>query len=183
MLNSITYQTSRVKSCQKGATLIVCMVILVIVTILGVGNIQNVTLEEKMAANLKNRNMAFQAAETALRHAESYLDNTAVLPSFNGSQVGLYAQYTGTSTLPPNWSELTWSASGATYSAPSGYSDEIGGVAEAPKYVIEKLESVAESTNIEAGQAEDNDEFYRITTRAVGGVSSAVVILQSIYKR
>lgn len=167
---------------QQGATLVICMIILVVVTILGVSNIQNVTLEEKMAANVKNRNMAFQSAETALRHAEDYLSNTAVLPAFDGSS-GRFEQFDTDSAKPINWSTTTWTSSAAKYSAPTGHQDEIGGVAVAPYYVIEKLDSLVANVELESGQVADDDEFYRITARAVGGSSTAVVILQSIYRR
>lgn len=171
------------KYSQKGATLIVCMIILVIITILGVGSIQDTTLEEKMAGNMKNRNMAFQAAETALRHAEEYLSETTILPGFDGTTTGLYAQIDTDSAKPITWSASKWLSDGVKYEAPSGHSDEIGGVAIAPYYVIEKLDSTIAGVELEASEAEDNDEFYRITARAVGGTDTAVVILQSIYRR
>jgi len=163
---------------QRGATLIVCMIILVVITFMGVSSIQDTTMEEKMAGNMKNRNMAFQAGESALRGAENYLNTTAILPNFDGSTTGLIAQVSGNTTSPDNWSDSQWTASAAAYSGGS-----IGGVAATPRYVIEKLNAVVENPAKEAGQAKDTDEFYRVTARAVGGTSTSVVIVQSIYKR
>ncbi len=163
---------------ERGATLIICLIILVVITFLGVGSIQDTTMEEKMAGNMKNRNMAFQAGETALRDAEDYLNTTVILPDFDGTTTGLIAQISGSTTTPNHWSSSQWGSSAMQYRG-----DDILGVAEKPRYVIEKLESVAESASLEVGQAVDNDEYYRITARAVGGTTTSQVILQSIYKR
>ena len=162
---------------QHGATLIVCMIILIVITFLGVGSIQDTTMEEKMAGNMKNKNMAFQAGESALRFAEDYLNTTSILPDFDGTTLGLIDQIPGNTSTPDSWSDSQWTASGAVYSATTL------GVAGDARYVIEKLDSIAAKPDKEAGQAMDTDEFYRITARAVGGTSTSVVIVQSIYKR
>lgn len=52
---------------QKGVVLITGLVFLVMMTILGVTAMQNTVLEERMAGNLRDENLAFQAAEAALR--------------------------------------------------------------------------------------------------------------------
>ncbi len=165
---------------QHGATLVVCMIILVVITFMGIGSIQDTTMEEKMAGNMKNRNMAFQAAESGLRDAEDRLANTAILPNFDGTTTGLIAQVSGNDIAPDNWSGTDWQASGATYSLGA---DTIPDVADQPQYVIEKLDTIEEAPSLEAGQPGDSSEYYKITVRAVGGTSSSVVILQTIYQR
>ncbi|MCW8887395.1 MAG: PilX N-terminal domain-containing pilus assembly protein [Motiliproteus sp.] len=164
---------------QRGATLIVCMIILIVITFLGVGSIQDTTMEEKMAGNMKNKNMAFQAGESALRSAENILNTTAILPDFDGTTLGYIDQIPGNTATPDSWTESQWTTSGAIYSNTSASL----GVASPPRYVIEKLESIAAKPDKEAGQVMDTNEFYRITARAVGGTSTSVVIVQSIYKR
>ena len=54
---------------QRGATLAVVLIFLVLVTLIGVTAMSTTTLEEKMAGNQKEQNAAFQAAEAALRDA------------------------------------------------------------------------------------------------------------------
>ncbi len=176
-LGAMPKHSSQLPRQQRGATLVVCMIILVVITFLGVGSIQDTTMEEKMAGNMKNRNMAFQAAESGLRDAEDYLGSTAILPSFNGTTAGLIAQVSGNDTAPDHWSDSDWTASSATYSG------TIPKVASQPLYVIEKLESTEETPDLEAGQPANSNEYYKITVRAVGGTSTSVVIVQSIYKR
>lgn len=52
---------------QAGAALIVVLIILVAMTIAGVSGMQMSSLEERMSANSRDRMLALQAAETALR--------------------------------------------------------------------------------------------------------------------
>ncbi len=60
-------------SAQRGATLIVALVILAVVTLLGVTSIRSSSLELKMAASARDRSVAFQAAEAALLTIERNL--------------------------------------------------------------------------------------------------------------
>ncbi len=56
---------------QSGVALVVSLLLLLIVTLIGVSGMQTTVLEEKMAGNFKDKNIAFQAAEAALREAEA----------------------------------------------------------------------------------------------------------------
>ena len=59
---------------QRGAILVIALMFLVLLTIISVSSISGVTLEEKMAGNMREQNVAFQAAESALRDAEIDLE-------------------------------------------------------------------------------------------------------------
>ncbi|MCX7100437.1 MAG: PilX N-terminal domain-containing pilus assembly protein, partial [Methylobacter sp.] len=54
---------------QSGAVLIISLIMLLLLTLIGTTAMQTSTLEEKMAGNLRDRDIAFQAAESALRDA------------------------------------------------------------------------------------------------------------------
>ncbi len=56
---------------QRGATLLVALVMLIVMTLLGLASIRSTSMQEKMGANLYDRSLAFQAVESALREAES----------------------------------------------------------------------------------------------------------------
>ncbi|MFZ1642730.1 MAG: PilX N-terminal domain-containing pilus assembly protein [Candidatus Contendobacter sp.] len=58
---------------QGGAALVVGLILLVVITLVGVGAMQSTTLQEKMAGNLRDSNLSFQAAEVALRNCENIL--------------------------------------------------------------------------------------------------------------
>lgn len=51
---------------QQGAALIVGLIMLLVLTLLGVSNMNMTTLELKMAANSQNQNHCFQAAEAGI---------------------------------------------------------------------------------------------------------------------
>ena len=59
---------------QRGWVLVVGLVILVMLTILSMALMKTTRLEEKMAGATRDMNLSFQAAETALRAAETFIE-------------------------------------------------------------------------------------------------------------
>ncbi|RYZ98984.1 MAG: hypothetical protein EOO68_13055 [Moraxellaceae bacterium] len=55
---------------QRGASLIISLVILAVVTLIGIASMQNSALNLKLVASTKDRSTAFQAAEAALAAVE-----------------------------------------------------------------------------------------------------------------
>ncbi|WP_345890269.1 PilX N-terminal domain-containing pilus assembly protein [Pseudomonas sp. PDNC002] len=55
---------------QGGAVLLVSLVMLLLLTIVGLAGLRMAQLEERMAGNLRDRQVAFQGAEAALRAGE-----------------------------------------------------------------------------------------------------------------
>jgi type IV pilus assembly protein PilX len=55
---------------QSGVVLIISLVMLLLLSIIGISGMAVTILEEAMAANHRDRNLAFQAAEAALRAGE-----------------------------------------------------------------------------------------------------------------
>jgi len=67
---------------QQGFVLITGLMVLLMLTVIMLTAMRTAALEEMMAGNLRNSNIAFQAAESALREAESLMEiDAAVLPS------------------------------------------------------------------------------------------------------
>lgn len=60
---------------QRGAILVVTLLLLMVITILAITALQVSTSEERMSGNLKDWNIAMQAAESALRDAEFDINN------------------------------------------------------------------------------------------------------------
>jgi type IV pilus assembly protein PilX len=165
----------RYRATQRGAVLVVGLVILLVMTLIGVTAMRATGLEEKMAGNMRDRNLAFQAAESGLRAGEAFL-TIAVLPLFDGTN-GLYQP---TSVPPERWDAINWNASANVKSYTVG---TLSSVASQPAYIIEELPPVPGTTgSLEAGVAEQQ-QFYRVTARGVGGTANAVVMLQSVFKR
>lgn len=58
---------------QSGVALITGLVLMVVLTLITVAALRTTTLEELMARNARDRDLAFQAAEAALRAGETEL--------------------------------------------------------------------------------------------------------------
>ncbi|MEM5536736.1 PilX N-terminal domain-containing pilus assembly protein [Neptuniibacter pectenicola] len=161
---------------ERGATLVITMVFLLILTIIGLAGMDVTGLEERMAGNMRDRNIAFQAAEAAVLEGENYLETQVILPAFDGSN-GLY-------TLPANgdktWEVVTWSSSSAVISYSGAGFDELSSSAA---YIIEDLAAASASDSLEVGVPVDNKRYYRVTARATGLSNTTSVILQTVYKR
>lgn len=171
---------------QAGAVLIVGLVLLLILTVIGLASIRGSDLQERMAGNMRDRNIAFQSAEAALRAGEDLLD-LPVLPSFSGSVVGYWPDLNKPNALrprPPIWTPQQWTANSVQIAA-----DTIGGVTEQPRYAIEKIivtglaASKGSGIDHESIERAQDAEYYRITSRGLGITSDAEVVLQSTFAR
>ena len=76
---------------QRGATLVIVLVLLLVMTLLGLASLRNTVLEERMTANLLDRSIGFQSAESALRDAEAVLAAGPAFPAA-GCNAGLCAR-------------------------------------------------------------------------------------------
>ncbi len=71
--HSIMAEKARHLVNQQGAALVVSLIMLLLMTLVGITAMQVTTVQEKMVANNRDSNVAFQAAETALKRGESYI--------------------------------------------------------------------------------------------------------------
>jgi type IV pilus assembly protein PilX len=163
---------------QRGAVLVIGLLLLVVMTVLGTAAMQSTGLQERMAGNARDRNLAFQAAEAALRDAEQFI-NSKVAPfepfqasSFNGAG-GLY-----NSSASPAAFSLYADAADATKTRAFGTGTGAATppeVAAPPRYLIELLAASCAGSNDSA--------LFRITARAQGANGNTAVTLQSRYRR
>ncbi|WP_415897097.1 PilX N-terminal domain-containing pilus assembly protein [Neptuniibacter sp. QD72_48] len=161
---------------QRGTTLIITMVFLLVISIIGLAGMDVTGLEERMAGNMRDRNMAFQSAEAALLEGENYLESLVILPAFDDSD-GHYALRTDGEK---NWDFIDWSSSSAVRSyTGNGFSE----LAAPSAYILEDLAAASSSDSLEVGVPVDKKRFYRVTSRAVGLTGSSEVMLQTVYKR
>ncbi|RMH85491.1 hypothetical protein EA796_08255 [Pseudomonas sp. AOB-7] len=58
---------------QRGVVLLVCLVMVLILTVIGLASMSGSTLQERMVGGTRDYNTAFQAAEAALRSGEAYV--------------------------------------------------------------------------------------------------------------
>lgn len=185
---------------QGGFVLIASLLFLVVLTILGISIIGTNTLDERMTGYFRDRQIALQAAEAALRDAERDL-------LFSGRIAGTTGFQTGCSSdglcLPetdgtPIWADLEignnlgWKQGNAvgpsigygTYSNPPSGLAAIPDVAAQPRYFIEALTlSAAAGGSLRIGfGAQQNMIVYRVTAVGFGRRDSTRVVLQALYK-
>ena len=101
---------------QSGSVLIISLIVMLVLTILGVSGMKSAVLEEKMAGNVRDKQLAFQAAEATLREAEKYIDDNIVsLTNFDtdGSD-GLYDK-----SQQRLWTTIDWDSSDSIERTPS----------------------------------------------------------------
>ena len=166
---------------EQGAVLVVSLIILLVVTMIAVSSMQGTVLQEKMAGNTRDRNVAFQSAESAVREAEDFIESVVSLGSFAGAG-GLY----GETNIPPlYYSPATWSDPSQHIVATDTY-----GSYEAPRYYIKHRTTVVgtEGAMNLSGYGDNKGtgdvSVFRITGRGTGsGPDSAEVILRSQYGR
>ena len=171
---------------QAGATLIVSLLILLVMTLLGVTAMQTNILEEKMSGNSKDVSLSLQAAEAALREAEAYVE-TIVSPSaaFDGNTTGLYPNGTNVDV----YADATWDPTTATCDSCIIYGSDITNVTTRPRYIIELTGEIGSATtdiNV-SGYGESSGagtiNSFRVTARGTGGSDSTVTLLQAYYAK
>lgn len=165
---------------QKGAVLIVALVILVILTILGVAVMESSVVEERMAGNLLDKNVTFQAAEAGLRAGEASIAALVAYPTptstlTSGSVIYVDKLASGS----PTWwddKDYSWfSTNGGTLA-----STTLSTVSAQPYYVIEEYDQVCDV--VADPTISDCKIVYRVTSIAQGGRNTNVM-LQSLYSR
>lgn len=175
---------------QRGMVLIVGLVMVLLITIVGLSAIRGTGLQENMAGNMRDRNIAFQAAESVLREGE-----TVVSPSTPSVNLPAFKCTAGSgacldlNTAPEKsviyMTEAEWD-SVAKVSAM-----EIKDVADKPSYLLEELEmdigasAAVEGSAIDVGgmMTTGDAKPYRVTAKGYGLSQDAEAILQSAYKR
>jgi len=180
---------------QQGAVLIVSLVLLIIMTLLGLSGMNNTIIEERMAGNMRNHTLAFQAAESALRAGEEFIDGWD-LPfpigdatgSSSGGNQGVYKL----DILPDTDSDPTtewWAESGFWVSGGTAYASDRLEFQDSvflntpPRYVLEKA-----GGGYVGGCLDDNPgcvyaHYYQVTARGTGAAGQAESFLRSIYVR
>jgi len=180
---------------QRGLSLVTTLVLMLSTLGLGVAVMSVNAMEERMIANTKDRDLALQAAEAALRDGEQDVANN-VTPATAFSDTcaaGLCTPPSQRSTLAGLASlsvddarlGFDWSADGMVrrYGQYTG-ATQYPSVAEQPRYVIEKfsyLGTPAGESVVLGSEPVAPGVGYRITARGVGARPETVVVLQSIY--
>lgn len=183
---------------QSGVVLVIGLIMLMLLTLIGVSGLQATGLEEKMAGNLRDSNMAFQAAESALVEAEGLVATTKPAITCPGTNLtGYYKKddydcdnnaTEGDADIP--WKAVNWSGSPVKtveYAGTLNHGTDYKLNAK-PRYIVEYMGDVCRDASgaivlvVGCPSPNTNYKSYRLTARASGGSDSSVVTLQSVYE-
>lgn len=175
---------------ESGAVLITGLIFMTLVMLIALSVMRSATLEERMAANSRNRQLALEAAEAVVRDAEESLFSVAVpVAPFEPFNVDSFdATCTnGLCTLPatgatPRWQTIDWESPGdgetpvtkSFANATSNFSNL--DASHQPRYIVEFIGQ-------EGGQQQRicPKLLFRITGRGEGADGSEVYV-ESIYR-
>lgn len=175
---------------QRGATLILTLLILVMIMMYGIPAAMDSIQNERMAGSTRNRDLAFQAAEHTLKRAENWLftQTSATLGALaptSSSCPGSADPDAGDCVMPNAQCHANdaayWNAfngSGGNVCVMTGLGNQLDNelVAAQPGYIVERM------PDVDSLDGQGLRPYYRITARAVGRDSTATVILQTMYK-
>ena len=181
---------------ERGASLILVMLILVVVSLLGVGGAQIALMSERGARNDRDQQMAWQAAEAALIDAEIDMIDTANTHSrnaiFNGKPASLFLPGCGTNGLcdvtltgKPAWLTVDFTVTSSSalttqFGSFSGRTFAAGGVgiqpALAPRYIVELVPDTI-------GDKSEPTFLYRVTSMGFGPRTDIQAMVQMLYRK
>lgn len=187
---------------QRGATLLLALLILIMIMMHGIPTVMNNTLNERMAGNTRQRDLAFQFAEHALSKADAWiLSKTAatlnsLAPASTACPSGNTDPNTTDCVLPDGqchandiayWRAFNWEGNNVCTSMLVG---ALPNGDATTRYIVERMpdftycESTGEPppSGSSCTGATITKSYYRITARGVGQDSNAAVILQTMYE-
>ncbi|MFZ2652829.1 MAG: pilus assembly protein [Burkholderiaceae bacterium] len=176
---------------QGGLSLVTTLLFMVAALMLGVSVLSVNVMQERTIGNTKDRDLALQAAEAALRDAETDLIATnATLqfplpdqPCSNGLCIPPSKRSPRSSLSVEQAAGFDWATQSRTYGQVT-LAAPFPGVNAQPRYVIEKVGAVdmcVPGESCTGGKGGKPATGYRITAFAVGARPETTVILQSMY--
>jgi len=188
---------------QRGAALFIALILLVGMTMIGLSSMSSSILQEKMASNYRQEDLAFQAAASAMRWGEFWLLGRRARPEPSNCMLDAAAgcspandavlakdSFTETppETLPVGW----WQASARQYgklyedwgNASAGTEWPLPNLADQPRHVIEEMARVKFGSGLEGQDMVQNYIFvYRVAAAGVGEVNTGHAVVESHFIR
>jgi len=181
---------------QQGVVLLVGLIMLLLMPVVGLAAIRGSNLQETMAGNMRERQVAFQVAEAGLRAGETFIQQQNLeAMAFNGTVVSWQLPDMNQPANQNNlglprisdWVDANWVA--RANDAPIDLGDmNTGGP---PQYLVEKLDipaqaqAGAEGSGIGVGSLEQMQapEVYRLTSRGLSASTNSDSVVQIAYRK
>jgi type IV pilus assembly protein PilX len=169
---------------QTGTALVTSLVMLLIMTMIGVGSLKNTLMQEKMAGNVWDAGAAFQATEIGLRDAEIFIESLATPSVFSITATPTIGLLSATATEFDYLESSAWNSSSAKQSA-----GEFEAVKQPPFFVIKHIKDTSatapspEVLNYGANPPGSSVSVFKVTAKGSGRTDAARSILQIYYAK
>lgn len=170
---------------QRGASLIIGLLFLIVLTLLGVTSMSKAVMEEKVAHNQRDTAVAMESAESGLKDIETWLNNQPARPltvSLGGTYVRDSGAYTGqtVNTQSTTW----WQNNGAQYGTLTTNMTPLPNVASQPLIVTRQVAWSPDTLTMATNYAEQAGvAYYEVSAQGAGQNAATRVILQSVYAK
>lgn len=170
---------------QRGVVLAVSLIMLLLITTLAVSGMQASTMEERMASNSRNSNIAFQLAETALRQGESVIESSSNSKSISkAAELKVFSDTEG--SIPAYGADCFIELGSKDFSKPSTWDSACNYIGEADDVADKSAQFFIEYVFAQNKADDDGYErqecVYQITARGYGADANSYTTLQSTYK-
>lgn len=173
------------RTTQNGAVLIVSLLMLLVMTIIGIAGMSSTVMEEKMANNNRQKQLALQSASGALREAELWLSTNltsvaAFEALFSGAPNELYwaRRPTPASPLRPAMLDVLDSAAWVPGNSAVPASTLTSGAESPPRYLIEYVGRLGEAP-LDRTLPDNREYAFRITAVGWGMDDITSYVVQS----
>lgn len=164
-----------VRKMENGAVLVVGLIFMTLTMLIAMSLMRGATLEERMASNARNRQLALEAAEAVVRDAEENLFPGAPFSPFDVTRfvagcTNGYCAAPAASSTTQRWQTHAWSNTAITRSFASA-DFSLSGLGAQPRYIVEFM-------GASGGQqgAICPILLYRITARGLGKDGSEAIV-------
>lgn len=166
---------------ERGITLVVTLLFLLLLTILGITAMNTSGLQEKMAGNLRDQDTALQAAESALRTGEESMWTLWISGRPNSDLTCSTGICSKDVADPLN--DAWWGAYSTEYGGAGSQIAQMGGAAVDPRFVIEESDSVEPDQVIGTyGQSMQTTQYYKVISRASGTTTLSMVVVEETFR-
>ncbi len=163
----------------KGATLAVTLILLFLMTLIGVTAMQVTHMQEKMSANLQDKELSFTAAESALTSGEAWVLGQSRQPAVVSSCSPYPCVLSPYQNLNYTTQSSTWWSTNSAV-----YSGTLGSIMSPPRYFVEFVQFVPDSPVIGDSSVKSTGVFYyQVTSRGTGSSDNSASILQTTVGR
>lgn len=171
---------------QRGAVLMVGLVLLMALVILGVAASQSAIIQERLAGNFRDTSLAFESAEAGTRWSSAWLQSlgktslSRPFPCSSGCDNDSPVWEVGVYPTDPAPTDETWDDARQYGIDPSNDEEVAGGIPlvhDQPAFIMEQQIFLRDDL---AGDPQKGVAFYRVTGKGTGQRQASAAIVRAV---